>query len=76
MAYSSLTEPRIVREASRLYSLALSKGDSEQSALQKSIAVALSKLWRKKPLDMSQARNINRYGGEYSRLENMVREQA
>ena len=72
MAKIELTDPLIVNHARRGYQFFLAEGDEHSSALSKSIAAALSKQWRKRPLDMTNPRNIARYGVDVAALEQLV----
>ena len=72
MAYRSMTDPWIVRDARRIFALYTAAGDAPRSALTKAVDASLRRLWRRKPLDMSAPRNIARYGEQYSELESLV----
>lgn len=69
-----MTAARIVREASRRYVLFCKAGDSSSSALDKAIAGALLKLWRRRIPDMTKPANLNRYGGAMRSLRELVTE--
>ena len=72
MAKIELTDPLIVNHARRGYQFFLAEGDEHSSALSKSIAAALAKHWRKKPLNMTDPRNMDRLGKRFADLEALV----
>ena len=72
MRNKPMTEPRVVNYARLRFQFFLDAGDKPESALAKSIDVALKKQWRKLPPNMTNQRNINRYGEEYAELQRLV----
>ena len=72
MRNKPMTEPRVVNYARLRFQFFLDAGDKPDSALAKSIAVALKKQWRRLPPNMTNQRNINRYGEEYAELKRLV----
>ena len=67
-----MNDPKLVKYAQVRFQFFLDAGDKPDSALAKSIAVALKKQWRRLPPNMTNQRNINRYGEEYAELQRLV----
>ena len=72
MPLRPMTDPRVVKYALVRFQFFLAAGDSEGSALAKSINAALKKQWSKRTPNMAHKNNIERYGEEYAELQRLV----
>lgn len=75
MAKIELTHPNIVSHARRQFWFFVSNGDNPECAWMKASNSALQKNWRRRQLDMTKAKNAERYGKQFAELKRLVTEE-